>query len=325
MQHRCTRIGWWLWTADGMAGTMSDFRDLSAAPVPGEFGPALARERVRSRLKELREKSELSMATVAAHTGWSISKLTRIEKGDVTVQPLEVRALLSYYGVADQDEVAALAGLSQASRARQWYSEHRLAGDFRRFVGYENEAAVINIWQLLFIPGLLQTEEYARAITGLSMRRSPNDKEVMERVKLRMDRQRAFQERLSRPDPPRIVAVIDEAVLRRPVGGPDAMRRQLEHLEGLAANPAAYTIGVTPLDLAHHSGLGGTFELLQFGAKRHDDVLFVEAAAGNDTLSLEPETTKLFRNILQDLLDFGRTGDDALELIRSARAQLSTP
>jgi transcriptional regulator with XRE-family HTH domain len=302
---------------------MADSRDRPG--LPAEVGPTVARERVRSRLKELREKSELTMATVAEHTGWSISKLTRIEKGDVTVQPLEVRALLSYYGVADQDEVAALAGLSQASRARQWYSEHRLAGDFRRFVGYENEASAINVWQLLFIPGLLQTEEYARAITALSMRRSPNDKEVLVRVKLRMDRQRAFQERLRRPDAPRIVAVIDESVLRRPVGGPDAMGRQLDHLAALAAEPAAYTIGVTPLDLVHHSGLGGTFELLQFGEKGHPDVLFVEAAAGNDTLTMEPETTKLFRNILQDLLDFGRTGDDAVEMIRSARAALATP
>jgi transcriptional regulator with XRE-family HTH domain len=304
---------------------MTDSRDLPGLPAPAEVGPTVARERVRSRLKELREKSELSMATVAEHTGWSISKLTRIEKGDVTVQPLEVRALLSYYGVADQNEVAALAGLSQASRARQWYSEHRLAGDFRRFVGYENEASAINIWQLLFIPGLLQTEEYARAITALSMRRSSNDREVLVRVKLRMDRQRAFAERLRGPNPPRIVAVIDESVLRRPVGGPDAMGRQLDHLAALAAQPDRYTIGVTPLDLVHHSGLGGTFELLQFGEKGHPDVLFVEAAAGNDTLTMEPETTKLFRNILQDLLDFGRTGDDALEMIRSARAALATP
>jgi transcriptional regulator with XRE-family HTH domain len=286
-------------------------------------GPTVARERVRLRLKELREASELSTATVAAHTGWSISKLTRIEKGEVTVQPLEVRALLSYYGVDDEDEVAALARLSQASRARQWYSKHRLAGDFQRFVAYESEASTINVWQLLFIPGMLQTEEYARAITALSMRRSPDDKEVLVRVRLRMDRQRAFRERLSGPNPPKIVAVIDESTLRRPVGGRDALGRQLDHLLELATDTAAYTIGVTPLDLVHHSGLGGTFELLQFGESAHPDVLFVEAAAGNDTVTMEPETTKLFQNITHDMLTYGRTGDEALEMIRSIRASLS--
>jgi transcriptional regulator with XRE-family HTH domain len=307
-----------------MTVAMPDSRDPSLNPSSTDVGPTVARELVRLRLKELREASELSPATVAAHTGWSISKLSRIEKGEVTVQPLEVRALLSYYGVDDEDEVAALARLSQASRARQWYSKHRLAGDFQRFVAYENEAATINIWQLLFVPGLLQTEEYARAITALSVRRSPDDKEVLARVKLRMDRQRAFRERLSKPDPPRIVAVIDESVLRRPVGGRDALRRQLDHLLDLATNKTAYTIGVTPLDLVHHSGLGGTFELLQFGGKDHTDVLFVEAAAGTDSLTMNSDMTSLFRDIVQDLLVYGRTGNDALDMIRSIRASMST-
>ncbi len=303
----------------------TDSPDPSVRSSWTDVGPAVARELVRSRLKALREASELTPATVADHTGWSISKLTRIEKGEVTVQPLEVRALLQYYGVADEDEVAALAKLSQASRARQWYSKHHLAGDFQRFVAYESEASTINIWQLLFVPGLLQTEEYARAITALSMRRSPDDKEVLARVRLRMDRQQAFRERLGRPDPPRIVAVIDESVLRRPVGGRDAQRRQLDHLLDLAANEAAYTIAVTPLDLVHHSGLGGTFELLQFGEREHGDVLFVEAAAGMDSLTMEPDMTGLFRNLLSDLLTYGRSGGDALDLIRSIRASRPTP
>jgi len=294
-------------------------------PQSVDVGPTVARELVRSRLKELREASELSPATVAAHTGWSTSKLNRIEKGEVTVQPFELRALLMYYGVDDEDEVAALSRLSQASRARQWYSKHRLEGPFQRFVAYEYEAAVINIWQLLFVPGLLQTEEYAREITALSMRRSPDDREVLSRVKLRMDRQRAFRERLKRPHPPRIVAVIDEAVLRRPVGGPDCLRRQLDHLLEIAQDEVAYSIGITPLDLVHHSGLGGTFELLQFETAGHDDVLFVEAAAGTDSLTMEPDMTSLFRNVMQDLKDYGRSGPDALDMIRSIQASMARP
>jgi transcriptional regulator with XRE-family HTH domain len=286
-----------------------------------DVGPTVARELVRTRLKELREASELSPTDVAEHTGWSISKLSRIEKGEVTVQPLEVRALLTYYGVGDENEITDLARLSRASRTRQWYSKYRLAGDFQRFVAYEYEAAIINTWQLLFIPGLLQTEEYAKAITALSMRRSQDDGGVLARVKLRMDRQQAFRERQRRPDPPKIVAIIDEAVLRRPVGGRDVLRRQLDHLLRLADEHPAYTVAVTPLDLLQNSGLGGTFELLQFGGTEHPDVLFVEAAAGMDTLTKESDTTSLFRNIVQDLLDYGRTGEDALDLIRAARSR----
>jgi transcriptional regulator with XRE-family HTH domain len=307
-----------------MTVAMTDSRDSPAGPGSAVIGPAVARELVRSRLKELREASELSTAEVAALTGWSPSKLARIEKGDVTVQPLEVRALLAYYGVADETEVNALARLSQASRARQWYSKHRINGDFQRFVAYESEATTINIWQALFVPGLVQTKEYAKAITALSMRRSPDDREVLARVTLRLDRQRAFQERVAAGLSPRIVAVIDEAVLRRPVGGPDTLRRQLDHLLALAENRAAYTIAVTPLDLVHHSGLGGTFELLQFDRTEHPDVLFVEAAAGRDSLTLEEGETKLFRDLLGDLLTYGRTGDDALDIIRTIRASLPT-
>lgn len=290
-----------------------------------DIGPTVARELVRTRLKELREQSDMTAATVAEHTGWSISKLSRIEKGEVTVQPLEVRALLQYYGVDDEDQIRALARLSQASRTRQWYSKYHLPGDFQRFVAYEYEAAVINSWQLLFMPGLLQTEEYARAITALSMRRSQDDRGVLARVRLRMDRQRAFRERLEGADPPRIAAVIDEAVLRRPIGGYDTLRRQLDHLLELAARPDAYTIAVTPLDLQHNTGLGGVFDLLQFAAAaKHPDVLFVEAAAGMDSLTLDETETSLFRNIVQDLHDYGRTGEDALEMIQSVRASLGS-
>ncbi|MET3430221.1 transcriptional regulator with XRE-family HTH domain [Actinoplanes tereljensis] len=307
-----------------MIEAMPDSPDSSAATSTPEVGPAVARELVRFRLKQLREASELSPATVAEHTGWSISKLARIEKGEVTVQPLEVRALLTYYGVDDPDEMAALARLSQASRTRQWYSKHRLEGDFQRFVAYESEAKTINVWQMLFIPGLLQTREYAHAVTGLSTRRSPDDKETLARVKLRMDRQQAFQERLAKSGPPRMVAVIDEAVLRRPIGGRDALRRQLTHLLELAAEPA-YSIGVIPIDMVHQPGIGGNFELLQFGGERHKDVLFVEAAAGADALITDKERTELFQEIFKDLLAYGRTGEDAIETIEQIRDSIRTP
>ncbi|MEV4515140.1 helix-turn-helix transcriptional regulator [Dactylosporangium sp. NPDC049525] len=289
------------------------------------MGPAVARDLLRWRLKALREASELSPSTVATHAGWSVSKLTRIEKGDVTIQPLEVRALLQYYGVDDKDEMAALAKLSRVSRARQWYSRHRLVGDFQRFVAYESEAATINIWQPLFVPDLLQTEAYARAITALSMRRSPDDKEVLARVRLCMDRQQAFRARLRKANPPHLVAVIDESVLRRPVGGYEVQRQQLDHLLDLAENDAVYTIAVTPLNLEHHSGLSGTFELLQFRGEERGDVLLVQAAAGVDALITDPGITSLFRDLLGDLMTHGRIDSIPLDMIRSARAAVPTP
>ncbi|MFB9448389.1 helix-turn-helix domain-containing protein [Dactylosporangium vinaceum] len=297
--------------------------ESSGTSAPAEVGPAIAREVVRVRLKEFREASELTAADVIAHTGWSPSKLARIEKGEVTVQPLEVRVLLQFYGVDDEQMVGSLTRLSQASRSRQWYSKHGLAGDFQRFVAYEFEATTINVWQIQFVPALVQTEEYAHAITALAMRRSPDDREVGVRVKLRMDRQEAFQQRLAKPNAPRIVAVLDESILRRPVGGRDTMRRQLDHILTLAEQPEVYTFAVVPLGLEHNSGVGGNFELLQFAPHDHGDVIFFEAAGGTDDLATEKSVTALYRAIMQDLLDYGRTGEDALEMIRAARDSMA--
>lgn len=300
---------------------MSDTRPVETS---SDVGPFVARSHVSRRLVELRKQKRLTPEEVVAHTGWSPSKLTRIERSEVTIQPLELRALLSFYGVEDEGEVSTLAQLSQTSRSRQWYSKHRLDKTFQQFVAFETEATVINTSQLLFIPGLLQTEEYAKEITALSMRRRPDDAEVLARVQLRMDRQHAFRARLGKRNQPHINAMIDEAVLRRPVGGRDCLRRQLDHLLRLAADGSAYSISVTPLDLVHHSGLGGTFELLQFD-KTHVDVLFTEGAAGLDSLTTNAAQTERFQGIVSDLRTYGLSGEDALEMIRSIRDRLPPP
>jgi len=290
---------------------------------PAPVGPTVARERLRLRLRELRDVSGLATDAVARRMDWSPSKLSRIEKGDVTIQPIEVRALLALYGRGDEDEeMAELTSLARRSRTRQWYSRHRLNGDYQRFVAYENEASTINIWQVLFVPGLLQTPDYARAVTALSIRQAQNHPDVTTRVELRLDRQRAFRERLTQPHPPRIVVVLDESILRRPIGGPAVMAAQLGHLLDLAEDPV-YTIAVAPLDLAGHPGLAGTYELLEFAGTGDPDVLFVEAAAATDDLSLDPEMTALYRDITSDLLAASLTGDAALELISTVRTEMS--
>jgi transcriptional regulator with XRE-family HTH domain len=297
---------------------MPEESDQSVMP-PSAVGPKVARASVAQRLKALRDNTRLSASAVADAMDWSVSKLTRIEKGEVSIQPLEVRALLVHYDVTDEKVIAELSRLARISRSRQWYSRHRLAGAYADFVAFEHEAAVIRNWQILFIPGLLQVREYARAITARTLRTDPNDEEVKVRVDLRMDRQQAFFERLDGPDAPRLETVIDEAVLRRPIGGRDVMARQLDHLLTLAEDPDRFLIGVTPLDLEHHSGLGGSFELLHFAERTHDDVLFVEGAGGADFLLTDRPSTERHNALFQDLLDYGRTGDRARQLIQSIR------
>ena len=282
-------------------------------------GPKVARANVAQRLRVLRDQAGLSVAAVADAMDWSVSKLTRIEKGEVSIQPLEVRVLLGHYDVTDENVIAEFSRLARTSRSRQWYSRHRLTGAYADFVAFENEAAVIQAWQLLFVPGLLQTRDYARAVTARTLRTDPNDEQVQARVELRMDRQQALFERLEGADAPRVIAVLDESVLRRPIGGRDVMARQLDHLLALAEDAEKFSVGVTPLDLEHHSGLGGSFELLKFSGQSHEDVLFVEGAAGSDFLLTDRNSTDRHNALFQDLLDYGRTGDRARQFIRSIR------
>jgi transcriptional regulator with XRE-family HTH domain len=298
--------------------SLPEASDQSVMPAAA-VGPKIARASVALRLRALRDQAGLSAAAVADAMDWSVSKLTRIEKGEVSIQPLEVRALLGHYGITNENVIAEFSRLSRTSRSRQWYSRHRLTGAYADFVAFENEAAVIQAWQLLFIPGLLQTRDYARAVTARTLRTDPNDEQVQARVELRMDRQQALFERLNGPDAPRVVAVLDESVLRRPIGGRDVMGRQLDHLLALAENTRNFAFGVAPLDLEHHSGLGGSFELLKFSGQSHEDVLFVEGAAGSDFVLTDRSSTDRHNALFQDLLDYGRTGDRALQLIRSIR------
>ena len=291
---------------------------LPTSPV----GPKIARANVALMLRTSRERAHLGVAAVAKAMDWSVSKLTRIEKGETSVQPLEVRALLGHYGVTDENLITELSRLARTSRSRQWYSRHRLTGAYAEFVAYENEASIIETWQLLFIPGLLQIKDYARAVTSRTLRTDSNDEQVQARVDLRMDRQQALFDRLNGPDAPRVISIIDESVLRRPIGGRDVMARQLDHLLELAEEPERFTFGVAPLDLEHHSGLGGSFELLKFSAGNHEDVLFVEGAAGADFLLTDRASTDRHNALFQDLLDYGRTGERALQMIRSIRDEM---
>jgi hypothetical protein len=279
-------------------------------------GPAVARERLRARLRQLREAHAHSAEWVAERMYWSLSKLNRIETGTVTIQPVEVRALLELYQV-DSEEVSALVELAIISRERQWWSRHRLTGEFQRFVAYEAEATKINVFQALFVPGLLQTSEYARAVTSAIIRKAPDHADVTARVDIRLARQKAV---LERKHPPRLVAMIDESVLLRPVGGESVMRAQLDRLLEVGGQPFM-TLAVVPLALGAHAGLGGVFELLEFAGPDDPDVLFVESAA-NDFLVKEAERTGEYREIVTTLLADGLTGGDALDQIRKVRESI---
>jgi transcriptional regulator with XRE-family HTH domain len=270
-------------------------------------GPALARMRLSTHLRELRE--ERPAADVARAMHWSVSKLNRIENNKVTIQPVEVEALIHLYGVTDSHEVERLVGLSVASRRRMWWrDEHEhLDEDFLNYIAFENDAAEIFGYHATWIPWPAQTPAYAQALTSSILRKPPSHPDVRKVVDVRRKRQETLSERRSGPFPPGVSLVVDEGALLRPVGGDQVMAAQLDHLVAAAAQPG-FRIVVLPFRLGVHPGLGGTFEFLSFAEDDDLDVVFVETPA-SDFLLTDAEETSTYRAIKDELLATDPTGD----------------
>ena len=200
----------------------------TAQPEGGSTGgPTVLRMLLGAHLRRLREAQGVSRETAGWEIRSSESKISRMELGRVSFKERDVADLLTLYGVSDAEERAALLTLARDANTPGWW--HRegdiLPGWFQSYLGLESAAAVIRTYELQFVPGLLQTADYARAVILLGHGKAVQA-ELDRRVSLRMTRQQL----LNRPDPPQLWAVIDEGALRRPVGGPDVMRAQLEAL-----------------------------------------------------------------------------------------------
>jgi Domain of unknown function (DUF5753)/Helix-turn-helix domain len=235
-------------------------------------GPTVLRMVVGGQLRRLREASGIS----AGDAGYAIrathSKISRMELGRVSFRERDVADLLTMYGVVDEQERSVLLSLAREANIPGWWhdSADLLPGWFEPYLGLEEAASVIRNYEVQFVPGLLQTEGYARAVILLG-HQDASGEEIERRTALRMARQKL----LARPDGPRFWAVIDEAALRRPLGSPEVMRGQIDHLIESAASPRV-TIQVVPFQAGGHSAAGGPFSLLRFPEPDLPDVVYLE-------------------------------------------------
>ena len=283
-------------------------------------GPAIARQRIHHRLRQLREERGLPAQTVADAMRWSLSKLNRIENGKVTIEPIAVKVLLEFYGVDDPGEIDTLMNLSETSRERTWWRDRALSEEFREFVAYESEASGLFAYQGSFVPGLLQTPAYAGAITSVIVGKDVDDPAVAEVVEVRMKRQESLHHRLDSRHPPTLYHAIEEAVFLRPVGGEQIMAAQLDHLLEMAARPTVHLI-LVPIGLPGHPGLGGNFELLEFAGDKDADVVFIESPI-RDFLLKDRRSRQLARGNMEKLLGAGRPGAETVRTIRELRQAL---
>jgi hypothetical protein len=206
----------------------------------------------------------------------SRSKISRMEHGRVGFKLRDVSDLLTLYGVSDQDLREQLTGLARRASTASWWAEYRdvLPGWFESYLGLEAAASLIRSFEVQFVHGLFQTEDYARAVIALG-HRAASAAELDRRVHLRMQRQSL----LTAQPPPRVWSVMDEAVLQRPVGGTPVMRAQLARLREIAGLPNV-TLQVVPFGRGGHAGAGGAFTLLRFREPDLPDVVYIEQLTG---------------------------------------------
>jgi transcriptional regulator with XRE-family HTH domain len=253
--------------------TVQPGSELPASVHSGaRVGAAVLRMMLGTQLRRLREAAGVTPDQAGYEIRASRSKISRLEHGRVGFKERDVADLLTMYGVTDEQVRAGMLSLAEQGNAPDWWAQYEdvLPDWFEVYLGLEAASSLIRTFDLQFVHGLFQTEDYARAVAVLGHRAAPAA-ETERRVSLRMKR----QDLLTIPDPPRVWCIMDEAVLRRPVGGGQVMRAQLEQLIEVAGLPQV-TLQVVPFRRGGHAGAGGAFTVLRFAEQDLPDVVYIE-------------------------------------------------
>jgi transcriptional regulator with XRE-family HTH domain len=272
--------------------------------------PTLRGRRLALELLRRREATGLSREEVARQLEWSTSTLFRIETGRSRPQPGNVKVLLELYGVTGPERDG-LIRLSREARQPGWWHTFRdiLPNPYEVYIGLEAGAASIRNFEPIVVPGLLQTEEYARQTFRNGPRELDRD-DIERRVQVRRERQRV----LAREDRPRLWAVLDEAVVRRMVGGPEVMREQHRHLIE-CAEQGKTTLQVVPFGAGAHAGTTGPFVILDFPEATDPTVVYVETLAGDIYLEA-PTDVDRYTLAFARLLAAALPPDDSVRLVQ---------
>jgi transcriptional regulator with XRE-family HTH domain len=289
--------------------------------MASDQGPVIQSALLRNELVRLRKDSELTQEQVAEDLEWSPSKLLRVENGHSSITKVDLGALLTEYGVTSETQRDRLQALNRGAREKGWWHGYRdAAAAYLTYVGFETGATVIKQFQIGFVPGLLQTAEYAEAVTVIG---PVGPETVPSLVRLRLQRQ---SELMQRSDPPRQYFVLDESVIRRHVGikkDRAIMPKQLRAVADRAEEDDLVTVRVTPFEAGEHPSMFDSFTILEFEEKL-PDALVLDADRGefNMTTDDEQEVEKYqqdFDNLLGDAL----SATESIELMRRVAAEMS--
>ena len=289
--------------------------------MASDQGPVVQSAVLRSELIRLRKAKGLTQEQVAASLEWSASKLIRVEGGRSSISKTDLDALLRAYGVTSEIQRGRLQNLNRGAKAVGWWNAYRshLAPAYLEYVGYEAGAVFIRQFQGSVVPGLLQTPDYARALTVISVEEPARVDAV---VGLRLQRQ---SELARREPPPRQYYILDEAVIRRSVGAPDdpsIMPDQLVHIVSQARDDDRITVRVIPFSKGAHAGLSGTFTLLEFDGGL-PDLLYLDP--GRDVIGVVGNDERIaeYADSFESMVEIALSAEESLEFIENAAREMS--
>jgi transcriptional regulator with XRE-family HTH domain len=312
-----------VWRADlGELMTAQNDRDLSRGPIPAHWHgkPTVLRMALGGKLRRLREASGVTREAAGYVIRGSSSKISRLELGKVGFKERDVADLLTLYGVTEEQEREDFLALVRQANAPAWWHKYGdvLPNWFETYLGLEQAASVIRTYEPALVPGLLQTEDYARAVIRLRhVQACAND--VERRVALRMARQ-AF---LTPPGAPYLWVALDEAALRRPLGSRAVQRAQLRHLIEMAQRPNI-TLQVVPFHVGGPAVVGSPCTILRFATPGVPDVVYLEHLASAVYLDKERDTVG-YLALMDSLCVEAESPDASISFLRKIIDELPDP
>jgi transcriptional regulator with XRE-family HTH domain len=277
--------------------------------MAGGRGPTLRRRRLAAELRILRERSGLTGEQAGEQLGWSVSKVSRIETAQVGVRTGDLTALLDLYGVSGARRDA-LMDLARTAMQRGWWDTYEtISTDYANYISLESEAAAIRCFSQTLIHGLLQTEDYARAVIRAALVPFVPTSEIDRRVEIRMTRQKILRENHSL----NVWMVVDEAVLHRLIGGAETMRAQCESLIRLAELPNV-TIQVLASAAGAHPGANTPFSILSFPEVYDPDVVYIETMTSSLWIEDDREVHR-YSFAFDQMRAMALSPDESVELI----------
>ncbi len=273
-------------------------------------GPTVLRMLLGAQLRKMREQAGIGREEAGYHIRASGSKISRMELGRVSFKERDVTDLLEFYGVQDPAEREKLLQLTREANAPAWYQRFQDAVPdwFHVYVGLEEAAQLIRTYEIQFVPGQLQTEDYARSVI---MQGSPglDPQEVERRLQLRMGRQKL----LARENPPRYWAIVDEAALRRPMGGREVHIAQLQRLIDAVSEPNI-TLQVMPFRYGGHAAEGGAYTIFRFPEIDLPDVVYMEYLTGAHYID-KPDEVERYAAVMERLSVAATSPDRTREIL----------